>query len=65
VAEGLRYRVGTLGADVTIDGSHRCVHIDERGVWPLKNEVKPSITVRIGYRKGAHEALREFPGSPK
>ena len=65
--EVLRYRVGTIGADVTIIGHHECVYIDDSGVWPLNKEIKPIIQVRIGYRKGAApgETLSEFPRSAK
>lgn len=67
MGEVLKYRVGTIGADVTIEGEHACVEINSKGIWPLKKELRPTITVRIGYRKGATEgeALQEFPRSTK
>jgi hypothetical protein len=37
-----------LACKVEVVGSHRCVKVDETGVWPLVNELKPKITVTIG-----------------
>ena len=65
--EILKYRVGNIGADITISGEHACVEIDKKGVWPLKNELRPKVTVKLGYRKGASKGapLSEFPRGTK
>lgn len=50
--EVLRYRVGTLGIDVHIYGTHRCVEINEKGIFPLKRESHVRVVSKLGRRTG-------------